>query len=400
MNKPLRIGIVSPRFGPRVYGGAEIHARELARLLTTMGHAVDVVTTTADDANTWLPGAPSGSRQEDGYTVRRFDPMPRHWLRYDRNVRTLETGTISAEELDQLDEDLGKSPELLDYLRTHRDKRDWWVFIPYLFSPTVDGLPLVDRSILIPCLHDESLARRPKVARVFEAASHVWYNTLEEAELGQRLFGRQGDVVGLGFQAPATPMADLVDVRRVLNLPPRYLLYMGRLESGKGLGILLAWYTAYRKVVPCYEEPATLVVAGSGEWRGQWPDGVKVLASVSEPTKWALYSGALAYCLPSIVESLSISIMDAWLMKTPVLVRAGSPVTCGHIRRSGGGFVVESAEMFAGAVTALDRMPGLRDSLARHGHDYVRREYSWDSFEQRVRQALKVAVAEDSIDAH
>lgn len=384
----LHIGIVVPRYGPNIYGGAEVYARMLALRLTASGHRVDIVTTTARSADTWIPAFPAGVTSMDGLTVRRFDPEPRQWLRYDRHVAALEAGAIEQSDQDELDEDLGLSPRLLDFLDRERERRDWWLFIPYLFSTTVKGLPRVPRSILVPCLHDEPLARRGAVGAIFRAATQVWYNTPEEAMLGEALFGRPGTVMGLGFEAADTNGDERRAVRARLRLPARYLLYLGRLEAGKGLSALVEWYQAYRSTIRPGDDAVDLVLAGPGHWHGQRLEGVTALGPVDHAAKWALYSGAVAYCLPSLMESLSIGVMEAWLAEVPVLVRAGSPVTAGHVRRSHGGLVIDSPELFTLAVAALVRSPALRRRLARSGNAYVRRDYSWTVVQTRMEAAL------------
>jgi glycosyltransferase involved in cell wall biosynthesis len=388
----LRIGIVVPRMGPKVYGGAEAHARAIALTLQEMGHEVDVVATQAGSADTWLPDDGSEISQDGGVTVRRFAVWPRQWLRYDRAVQAWETGAGDA--APDLMADLGRSPALLQYIQDEAEQRDWWLFIPYLFSPTVEGLPLVKRSILIPCLHDEPLARMPAVRTAFQRASWVWYNTPEEAELGRHLFGREGLVVGAPVSPPPWPDHVLLALRRHLRLPPRYLLYLGRLESGKGLDQLLMWYDRYRRDARDARGPASLVLAGPGSPATDSIPGVVRFGPVDEPTKWALYAGALAYCLPSIRESLSLGMLEAWSVGTPCLVRAGSPVTAGHIRRSQGGLVVDGPALFEAAVTLLDRSPALRRRLGASGRAYVTRHYSQEAVAERLQQALARAQAE------
>lgn len=389
MHETLRIGIVVPRYGINIHGGAETLARAYTGALTAMGHTVEVVTTTAVSANTWIPTLPEGSLVEDGIAVHRFDTVPRNWGRYDAMIKRLERqGQITIGEAHQLIRELGYSPGLLDYLDAKRGSMDWWIFLPYLFSPIVEGLPRVSRSILVPCLHDEPIARIPPVGKIFRDATRIWYNTAEEAQLGQALWNRPGSVVGLGFDPPDITVEECAAIRKPLALPPRYLLYLGRFENGKGLLELFQWYQAYRKRLSGLEDPMPLVAAGDGSLGDDIPEGVIVYHNVDTRIKSALYAGAFLFCMPSIAESLSMVMMESWLRRVPILARAGSSVTSAHIRRSGGGLIIRDSRDFTAAVVGLERNRELRLRMGEGGYDYVRREYNWPHIARKMADGL------------
>jgi glycosyltransferase involved in cell wall biosynthesis len=384
MAERWRIGLVVPRFGADVYGGAETHARTLAHALAALGHTVDVLTTTARSALSWLPRTAPGTAVEDGLVVRRFDSEPRDWTTYGRLLDRLEQeGTLGAEDAWALVRAMGRSPALLDYLAAEADRRDWWLFIPYLFATTLEGIHAVPRAVLVPCLHDEPLAALAPVAEAFAAAAAVWYNTPEEAELGLRRFGRPGPVVGI-WTEPAEPDRRILEDLRPRGLPPRYLLYVGRLEHGKGVGELFAWHRALAEAA---DDAPALVAVGEGPVEPD-PDAAVVFRRAPPAVKHALYAGALALVLPSVRESLSLVLLEAWQHGLPVLVRAGSPVTTGHVRRSGGGLVVDGPATFAAAVLALVRRPRLRAALGAAGRRYVAARWSPAAVKARLRAAL------------
>lgn len=384
MAEPWRIGMVVPRFGADVFGGAETHARTLAHALADLGHAVDVVTTTAKSALSWLPRTAPGTSVEDGLVVRRFEPEPRDWTTYGRLLADLEReGTLPPEDARALVRAMGGSPALLDYLDAEADRRDWWLFIPYLFATTLEGIRRVRRSILVPCLHDEPLATLAPVAEAFRSASAVWYNTPEEARLGFSRFGRSGPVVGIWAET-AEPDRDRLRGLFARGLPPRYVLYVGRLEHGKGLFELLAWH---RLLAETADDAPALVAVGDGPFEPP-PDGPVVFRRAPSAVKHALYGGALALVLPSVRESLSLVLLEAWQHGLPVLVRAGSPVTEGHVRRSGGGLVVDGPAAYAAAVLSLVRHPRLRARLGEAGRRYVAERFSPAAVRARLERAL------------
>ena len=84
-----RLGVVPPRFGPSVVGGAEIVLAEMARGLAARGWEVEVLTTCARDHFTWENVDPPGVTREGDLTVRRF-PAVVSTPRTERMARTIE----------------------------------------------------------------------------------------------------------------------------------------------------------------------------------------------------------------------------------------------------------------------------------------------------------------------
>lgn len=377
MDRARKVAVVVPRFGEGIVGGAETLAAFYAGALTEAGWGVEVLTTTAKSADSWEPALPAGTTETGGVTVRRFDTVPRDWKQFERAARAVRDGDGSLDTERAFIMEMGYSPGLLDYVARRSAEYHRMIFLPYLFASTVLGVPATERAILVPCLHDEPWMRLGLVGRCFGAARAVWYNSLEEQALGVAQWGRSGPVVGMGFAEPVGVDADGA-FRRRYGLPARYLLYVGRLESGKGVDTLLGWYRAYRRTLDPGDRALPLVLAGSGRLDGRGETGVLAIGVLSEADKQAAYRGAYLLCQPSVMESLSIVLMEAWLWGTPAVVRAGSPVTTGHVRRSGGGLVVASAGEFAAAVHVLAERVSLRDTLGSRGRQYVRMQYGRD----------------------
>jgi glycosyltransferase involved in cell wall biosynthesis len=104
---------------------------------------------------------------------------------------------------------------------------------------------------------------------------------------------------------------------------------------------------------------------------------VTVVGGVDEATKWGLLRGATALVSPSPNESLSLVLLEAWSVGTPVLVNGACAVTVDQCMRSDGGLWFDS---FASFEVALDRLAGdagLRARLGAAGRAYVERHYAW-----------------------
>jgi glycosyltransferase involved in cell wall biosynthesis len=132
-----------------------------------------------------------------------------------------------------------------------------------------------------------------------------------------------------------------------------------------------------------------LVVIGEGPIKPPRHPAFVYLGFVSERKKATLYRGALALCQPSLRESFSITIMEAWLAGRPVLVYEDCPVTKGHVQRSKGGLRFRTYEDFAGVLDWLQAHPELAARMGKNGRHYVLSNYTWDVILDRFEKILQ-----------
>src|SRR5262249_18071097 len=137
-------------------------------------------------------------------------------------------------------------------------------------------------------------------------------------------------VVGVGVEPPEVEAGRF---RTQFELPEDYLLYVGRVERGKGIPELLE---GYRSLRAARVDAPTLVLAGETSMDVR-SEGVRVLGRVSEQVKWDGLAGALAVAVPSPRESLSLLALESFAVGTPVLGSAASPVVQAHVERSRAG---------------------------------------------------------------
>jgi len=109
---------------------------------------------------------------------------------------------------------------------------------------------------------------------------------------------------------------------------------------------------------------------------------------LSEQDEGDAFAAASVFCQPSLNESLSIVLMEAWLAETPALVNARCPVTVGHCMKSHGGLFFDNYYEFEEMLTLLLRNPSLAAGLGKNGAAYVRKEYNWDAVIQRFENGL------------
>lgn len=378
---PETLAFVIPWYGRDIAGGAEAECRATARALAARGVPVEILTTCArDHASGWTDHHPEGTSEEDGLPVRRFKVRPRDADRYLRlHWRLHLGGRLSSFEEEDFVRESVNSNDLYAYLATERE-RYWYAFIPYCFGTTWEGLLAApERSLLIPCLHDEPFAHLAWTRRVLRAARAVCLHVPAERALAEAVAGADPGtfrLVGEGVDQP--PAADGERFRRKYRVEDPFLLYAGRKAREKNTPLLVEYFARYRLTHP--DRPLKLVLIGSGGVRvpPRLSRDVIDLGFVPPPDKADAYAAALALCQPSLLESFSIVMMEAWLLGTPVLVHGGCAVTRDHCLAGNGGLFFTEYFEFAEAVELLLGDAGLRRRLGEGGRAYVLANFTWE----------------------
>jgi glycosyltransferase involved in cell wall biosynthesis len=389
----MTLGFVVPRYGAEIVGGAETLARGFAERLPADRFAVEVLTTCARDHHTWANVLPSGEEHSGSVTVRRFPVSARDVGKFLAIQQRMSEGfPLDLEEELAWAEGSVNSKDLYDYIDAERERFSALIFLPYLFGTTLLGTQIDPaRSVLIPCLHDEPFAYLKIVRHLFRSVRAILFNSAPERSLARRLYGGSIDapVVGFGFD-PVKPAKDASDEFRArYRIDGDYLLYFGRKEGGKNLPLLLECFRACRDA----GRGLSLIVAGDGSVEASAAiDGLVDLPRLSEEEKIAASAGAIAVCQPSVNESFSIVLMEAWLQETPALVNARCPVTCHHVALSNGGLYFNDAKEFAAEVDYLREHREERRELGSQGRRYVIENYSWPTVLGRFERALRAAL--------
>ena len=390
----MKVAYVVPRYGTEVLGGAEYGARMLAeRLVSMLGWDVEVLTTCARDARTWADEYPPGETDVNGVRVRRFLSLAgRHPGFEPFSAGVLPSPESASPEDEQRWIEL-QGPVCPDVVAAAADgDADLVVFYPYLYYPTVRGVPAVDgRAVMHPAAHDEPPLRLPLFRDVFGATRGLVFQTHGERRLVERLFPVAHIpqvVMGLGVE-PAP--GDAAAARRALGLGDEpYLLCVGRVDDGKGTGVLARLFAAFKRRRP---GPLRLVLAGPVADRPPGHPDIVVAGPVDEAVKWGALRGAVALVSPSPFEAFSLVVVEAWTAGVPVLVNAHCLATSEHVARSGGGLAFGGYGQFEVAVERLVGDPPLRDALAERGRAHVERHFTWPVIIERYRGFLEGVAA-------
>jgi glycosyltransferase involved in cell wall biosynthesis len=375
----LRLAFVTPRYGAGVVGGAETAVREAAAGLAARGHSVEVLTTCARDHYTWANEFAPGVERDGAVTLRRFETVAVRDLAPWAHLqgRLMRDDTLDEAEDRTWVNGRFRVPELYLYLAESARTYDAIVFAPYLFWSTLYCAAIApDRTIMMPCLHDESYARLPSVRAALAGSAATWFLSEPEHQLGHHLASLPAEhpVVGCAVDIPATYDADAFRERHDLERP--FVLYAGRREEGKGWQQVLRGFGA---AVLRHRLPIDLVTFGVGD--PQVPLGLEGrvvdLGYLEDAEVPDAFAAASAYLQPSANESFSRTIMEAWLAGTVVIANGASDVVTWHCERSGGGLLYRDELELGECLRFVAEAPKLAAELAGLGREYVLANYRW-----------------------
>ncbi len=382
------LAIVVQRYGTDVTGGSEALARAVAERLTAFD--VTVFTTCARDYVTWKNELPEGGETLAGVRVRRFPSEEERDLAAFNafSDRIYDQPHSDSDEIEWLRRQGPNVPRLVEALKNDKDRFVAILFFTYLYYPTYWGLKAApERSILVPTTHDEPALRLGIFREVFALPSAFAFLTPPEADLVRARFplGERPTVVaGIGIDDGSAPDVEAFKIRHDVRGP--YTLYAGRIDAGKGCAEMVAFYDSYRR--SC-RGAAELLLIGDLAMPEPRSPGVRYLGFVSETEKRAALAGASAVVCSSPYESLSISLLEAMALETPVLANARSPVLLDHCRRSNAGLFYASADEFVESLDLLVREPLLRRALGANGRRYVDAEYRWPVVIERYERLIR-----------
>jgi len=390
MASPDRIAFVCPRLaGEGAVGGAETLLKNLAIHAAARGVEVDFLTTCAQSHFTWENTLPPGMKQMDGLNIHFFPVDERDTGTFLRIQQLIDRGrdVPESDELLWLKNGVN-STALLQHLDQHANDYRAILLGPYLFGLTYfAALAHPERSLLVPCLHDEPFAKLGCMKRLFSETAGCLFNTQAERDLAGELFDfpdTKSRLVGMGldaFEADSTAFA------RNHNLTAPYVLYSGRREPLKGTPLICDYMQAFRERTG---RDIKIVFTGSGTIDAPaalWPH-ILDAGFVSETEKHQAMAGALAFLHPSVNESFGIVLLEAFLAGTPGLVHAQSRVLVSQCRAAQAGLWFRHYPDFEAQLLYLLNNPEARNALGARGRDFVAKEYAWPAIEQKFLDAL------------
>ncbi len=372
----MKIGIVVQRYGPEITGGSEHLCRMIAERLARR-HEIDILTTCAKDYISWKNEYPQGRSTINNVTVYRFPTI---------RTRDLESFNKFSEEIyykphtinDELKwlEDQGPfAPGLIDFLKTQHRSYDRLLFFTYLYYPAYHGLQIApEKSVLVPTAHDEPAIRLGIFREVFSKPYALIYNTEGERQFVHNMFQptQLQDVAGVGVEPPAHINKRVF--KRKQGLMESYFYYGGRIDAGKGCHELIDFYLRKKRNDPDFP---LLILSGHLSMELPRDRSIIYLGYLSEQEKWEALMGASLTIIPSVMESLSLLLLESFAAKTPVLVRENSAVLKDHCIKSNAGLFYNDYDEFSASIDYMLTHPHVHHLLGVNGQKYVEKYYTW-----------------------
>ncbi|MDT8324642.1 MAG: glycosyltransferase family 1 protein [Bacteroidota bacterium] len=313
-------------------------------------------------------------------------------------IRPVETG----EELASLtagvrDGDLYRPAHLWQLPRLLRAGSYDLLHCPDFFVPLRAALPVVCTiHDLIPLVHPEYIPKSMKVRmlpvfrawvrRALRSSARIITDSRHSADDIRRLFpAASGEI-------DAIPLAPTVEVTGV-PLPAefavrlragRYLLYVGRHDPYKGVGLLLR---AFASAVRDGGMPGDVQLAIAGRRDPRYDmvaeaerlglsDRCVFLDYVAGSQLSPLYAHAMGLVFPSLYEGFGLPVLDAMRHGLPVICsdRASLPEVAGDAAML---VDPEQSDSFAGNLKEFVKNTTLRSALMEKGKDRVR-QFSWN----------------------
>ena len=394
-----KIAFVIQRYGADIVGGSESYCRQIATRLSEY-YDVEILTSKAKDPATWRDEYDADIEEVDGLTVRRFSveheqqitPAVRSQC-IDNPKKTLEDGYVWIEKLGPY------CPSLIDYLGEHIDEYDTLVLMTYLYYPTVTAsLRFGHKALMIPTAHDEADIYQPIYQEAFRSLSGIYFLTPEERAFFEDNFDVDDVRLSDGNGGVGVDLIGQIDEaafreRYGLENSP-YILYAGRIDEAKGCKNLVRNFLEYKG-----RNPSDLKLILIGKQGIELPDtdDVRYLGFLSDEEKLSAMKGAEVFINPSRFESLSIVVLEAMAVGTPVLVNGDCVVLKGHCQRSNAGFYFTNYLEFEKLLNLILGDADLKATLQENAIKYVDDYYTWGSILRGLRLNIDSVIERQSV---
>lgn len=377
MKNTLKIAMIGQKGVPAVYSGVERHVEEISVRLAKKGHSVTVFC------------RPHYTKVNENY----------------RGVRLKHLPSIHTKHLDAI------THSFLATLETLRG--DFDIIHYHALGPsTLSFLPKLAGKKVVVTVHGIDWLR-PKwgfLARKFllfgEMASILFpHRTIVVSKNLKKYFevkyGREVSYIPNGINIPALREPRIIKEQYGLGCKD-YLLFVGRLVPDKGCHYLLE---AFKNI----DGEKKLVVVGGSAHAERYERGLKLLAEKDDrilftgylngETLEELYSNTYLFILPSLIEGLSVSLLEALSYSKAVLcsdIEENKEVLFSE-GNSPMGFTFKSGdpEDLRKKISYLLKNPEKVKVMGEMAKEYVVKNYTWDMVAE-VTEALYMSLMQGS----
>src|SRR4029450_1414062 len=162
------------------------------------------------------------------------------------------------------------------------------------------------------------------------------------------------------------------------------------IEPEKGCAVMIDHFLRWQRET---RATATLALFGRSTMTFSENAHVRLMGVVPDGEKLAAIARARALVMPSRHESLSMVVLESWMMQRPVLVNGDCEVLRGQVLRADGGLYYRRYEEFAAAMDFLLREKALADRLGRQRDAYFEANCAWPRILEKYERLLGRAAA-------
>lgn len=369
MGRPLRVAMIGhKRYGSRE-GGVEVVVTELARRMAAMGHEVTCYDRSGADVMTG-DRAVACERVVDGVRV-----VP---------VRTIDKKGLAA-----------LSSSFFATLAAIRQRPD--VIHYHAEGPCVPLLLARLAGIrTVATIHglDWQRAKWGRLASAYikmgeRAAANKADGLIVLSRAAESYFkdeyGRDATVIPNGIDGKVSRPADYISAEWGLSTGS-YLLFLGRLVPEKRPELLIEAFKGL-------DTDKRLVIAGGGSDTSEFESQLHELAAGDERIVFTgfvsgepleeLYSNCFAYVLPSDVEGMPMSLLEA-MAHGRCCVTSDIPECADVLAGDGVTFAKGDADSLRTALRDLLESHGRADRLGAAARAHIEKSYTWDSVVERT----------------
>lgn len=378
-----KIAFVAPWYGENIPGGAETELRGIVDHFHEAGADVEVLTTCVEkfgsdwSKNYYKPG----DYLVNDVKTKRFKVRERDTAAFDQvNAKLMQGISINEKEEETFLREMVNSLDLYKYIREKQDEYGLFVYIPYMFGTTYYGvLSVPEKSVVIPCFHEESYIHINLYKKAFENCAGMVYLSFPEMKTANSVFNLKNVkqmVLGAGVETDFD--YDAAAFRKKFDIKEPFILYAGRKDEGKNIYLLLKYFGEYK--LRHSKDKMKLVLIGGGSLNV--PESLKKevidLGFVDLQDKYNAYAAAEMLCQPSIHESFSIVIMESWLCRRPVLVHEKCDVTKKFVVDNNAGLYFDNYFEFEGCVDYIKHNPEIAEEMGEKGRKFVLENFAWN----------------------
>jgi glycosyltransferase involved in cell wall biosynthesis len=370
-----KILIVTSLFTGKSLGGTDRHTLELAKILSIQ-YEITIGTTNSSDYITWRGDLQDGEFQFENIKVQRFKAeKQRNIKKFNRFYTSLlKKNNLTKEDCSNFINQQGPIVNnLVKYIQSNILNYDIFLFIGYMYFPTIYSLPLVkEKSILIPALHDEPVAYFPIYKEILTDDIIYAFNTIDELALFNKIFNfipKKNNVIGINISR----VNELENENRFKSIDFKFILYIGRIDNGKGIPELINFFKHWKFK---NNSDIKLILSGKGDSSISTDDDIIITGYITETEKEYLIQKSILLINPSSLESFSLLLMEAWKFEKAVIVNSKSEILKNHCIRSNAGLYYSDLESFEKVINLVINDNELLVKLGENGKKYISMNYS------------------------